>query len=178
MSCSVNVSGPWVCGLNTNANCYIMNERFTLGIKISSWPPLFFYIIILFQEPQPLQHGGFSTQHFSAKAPLNVHVKGKKINFITEWRARTRASEWWRLDNVDVEILAYLSVLSPRVNKQTRASGRWAWWINHWAWVPPNSSTSYINLLPITSTSSSSLDLMHTLLSAAVVELWVPASRN
>lgn len=39
MSCSLNVSGLWVCGLNTNAGCCIMNECFTRGIKISSWPP-------------------------------------------------------------------------------------------------------------------------------------------
>lgn len=38
MSGSMNVCAPGVCGLNTNS--YIMNERFTLGIKISSWPLL------------------------------------------------------------------------------------------------------------------------------------------
>lgn len=45
MSGSLNVSAPWVCGLNTNANCYIMNERFTQGIKISSWPLLHHHLI-------------------------------------------------------------------------------------------------------------------------------------
>lgn len=46
MSCSLNVSGLWLSGPNANVCCYIMNEHFTPGIKISSWPPFLHHHLI------------------------------------------------------------------------------------------------------------------------------------
>ena len=79
---ALNVSAPWVCGLNTNANCYIMNERFTRGIKISSWPLLHHHLISGTRTSWAWQ---FSPQYFSFSLHFENtqdNTKGKKSIFI------------------------------------------------------------------------------------------------